>query len=1710
MTNFIKQFLFYGSASFLFASYSCAEGSAQMGLNQPLQDSNNSYAIDDNTRSFFVDILTAGEVINFSLCGGSNTDELSIEVFDPDGLSVLSTTLTESNVDCNDPMNAPLSNPLRHTTSKSGTYRVLLENTFGSVFDRYDITVTPDALTNPDPTIAAGRLWAYSWSFSTSSFAESDATDADLYALVPGGRPNTNYIWALDLNNFSGYVYNIVANSIGVNAPNSGYSTPSSGNSATYKFPIYLGVPQVADPQPNQSPSVGSARFIDNENQDSGISPSTTTGSQDSGFFEFTSDIEGTYAINIDINENGEFGDPGDLLLLGETTPGLNQVAWNGTDALGNILPLGSYNAQINVRMGEYHFVADDVETSGGPIEDGLTIFLSDQTGNLSDTLVYWDDVTVLGEAAGGTSTLPNGESSGTPAGRHTWGNFARDSLGDQRLIDTYVYGLSTKATVLTHITSDDSLITGTDGTISLAAPRSIPGDTLSMSVTDPDLNISDTITESVVVTVINDITGEVEQVELTETDINTGVFTGSLATISGTSADTNNNGSLHTQIGDTLTVTYTDQMDSMGISVDRTAAHIVEYETDTDGDGVFDTDDADDDNDGLTDIQEGTQDSDGDGIPDKEDIDSDNDGIVDNVEAQSESNYIAPTGLDTDGDGLDDAYDPDNGGSEIRIADTDADNLPDYLSLDSDGDGVPDLIEGHDNNSDGIADVTPAPANADGDEDGLNDNFDTVNTKSIENITGSNSPLQNTDGTDNRDWRDNNDDNDTILTRFEDSNGNGNWSDDDSDGDNLPDYLDSADTDSDGIIDAQDPAANDPCQPSNTVNACDTDGDGISDGDELANGTLPNNPDSDGDGIPDGVETFTDTDGDGLADAIDPDADNDGISDMDEAGLDVNSPVDTDGDGTFDFLDPDSDNDGIPDSIEGLIDSDEDGIANFRDLDSDNDGIPDTVEDTIAVGMDSDLDGLDDGYDAGHTGGTDGNQDGVDDNLTPLDSDGDNAANYVDIDSDNDGIPDDIEADVDRLADNDRDQINDLFDVDITLGVDTNGDGVDDDVLPTDTDGDGIFDYLDLDSDSDSLFDSVESAEADLNADGIVDDLARDEGATTNPYDTDMDGIGDWREIDSDNDGIFDIEATDYKLLDDNNDGKIDDLTDLNDDGVADIIGTTDIDLDGIPNELEGEVDTDSDGIPDYLDTDSDNDGIEDRIEAGSDPSNPIDTDGDGLFDFIDFDSDNDGILDELEGQNDYNNNGIPDYLEAEGEIETALEGNGGGGSNNLLMLLGLFVALMWKNAPWKSPVLRNKVVRHSHIPAIAVIVLVNVASVNDTYAENTCGQYINSDEKSNTQTKARSSDRHTDYQACWYGGIGYGYSYMSPDEEVNNFLHDSSENHDTGLQLYLGKQLNEHWFAELKYADLGEAGITNRNPAIANAFPNTNISYKVTSLMAGYQWYPEKSLRPYVKLGIANIANKSSGGPIPYEEQTSTQVGFATGVEYHFRESPWFIRSDIDFYDRDAWYAGFSVGRLFGSKSKSKTTTPAPMESTAPVSLVDDDLDGVNNTDDQCPNTPQGTAVNSQGCELVKDTDGDGVMDDQDHCVETPPSTPVDTQGCALPEEIHLPGVEFETNSAKLKHGAESALDEAVTILINNADLQIEVEGHTDSDGPSAHNQNLSERRAKTVMMYLIKGGVKSERLSYKGYGESQPIADNTTSEGAARNRRVVLRIL
>jgi OmpA-OmpF porin, OOP family len=173
------------------------------------------------------------------------------------------------------------------------------------------------------------------------------------------------------------------------------------------------------------------------------------------------------------------------------------------------------------------------------------------------------------------------------------------------------------------------------------------------------------------------------------------------------------------------------------------------------------------------------------------------------------------------------------------------------------------------------------------------------------------------------------------------------------------------------------------------------------------------------------------------------------------------------------------------------------------------------------------------------------------------------------------------------------------------------------------------------------------------------------------------------------------------------------------------------------------------------------------------------------------------------------------------------------------------------------------------------------------------------------------------------------------------------------------------------------------------------------------------------------------------------------------------------------------------------------------------DTDGDGVADVDDKCANTPKNVKVDRLGCPI--DSDKDGIADHEDKC---PNEAGIKAnKGCPeVKEEVKelfkqaLTGVKFETGKDVIKPESFAILDNVVKVMKENPSYKLKIAGHTDNVGDPAKNLDLSDRRAKAVQKYLIDHGVAANSIiSAQGFGDKQPIGDNTTKEGKAQNRRV-----
>jgi len=316
----------------------------------------------------------------------------------------------------------------------------------------------------------------------------------------------------------------------------------------------------------------------------------------------------------------------------------------------------------------------------------------------------------------------------------------------------------------------------------------------------------------------------------------------------------------------------------------------------------------------------------------------------------------------------------------------------------------------------------------------------------------------------------------------------------------------------------------------------------------------------------------------------------------------------------------------------------------------------------------------------------------------------------------------------------------------------------------------------------------------------------------------------------------------------------------------------------------------------------------------------------------------------------------------------------------------------------------------------------------------------------------------------------------YVAP---FASFLHTDSDRQAAdgwGGGLGVGKIIDEHFNVELK--------------GFYQGFNGNNGSWDLFGGSADVQYYLFRDkLSPYAVVGVGGMntcvsANcgigviGEAGLGLSYELNDNLLIRSDVRYRYNNNLSAHVQPGSDDFHDMTV---NLGVVIPFGDKPKYAEVKAEPRARVAPVSVApvddcasrDSDGDGVNDCVDQCPKTVKGSLVNGKGCAV----------------------------------KLVLKGEHFKYDSAELGLNAKELLDGVAADLIAYPQKNdIEVQGHTSSEGSDAYNMKLSQRRANTVVQYLKNKGV-TNKLTAHAYGERQPIADNATEAGKSENRRVEL---
>jgi OOP family OmpA-OmpF porin len=328
-------------------------------------------------------------------------------------------------------------------------------------------------------------------------------------------------------------------------------------------------------------------------------------------------------------------------------------------------------------------------------------------------------------------------------------------------------------------------------------------------------------------------------------------------------------------------------------------------------------------------------------------------------------------------------------------------------------------------------------------------------------------------------------------------------------------------------------------------------------------------------------------------------------------------------------------------------------------------------------------------------------------------------------------------------------------------------------------------------------------------------------------------------------------------------------------------------------------------------------------------------------------------------------------------------------------------------------------------------------------------------------------------------YVGAGIGQSDLSPKHTKDQGF--TIDDHwQTAWKITGGLDVNDYISVEGYYSDLGSTGLS----------PSADIGYRMAGADVILHYWAKGEARTqgsialYAKAGLNHTDTYSSGN---VEENGDVRNIFGgLGAELYLPQK-FSVRFEFESYNDDASLFSLNLVKRFGFQSKKvkqkefvAMLEALPETASGPSSVLDSDLDGLLDDNDQCPYTQKGMSIDKVGCATL--------MGEVSDLIAT---------------------VQFEANSSFLTETGKVALNKVADILVSDTALVMDVQAHSDNTGSAAYNKMLSQKRAASVVKYLAEKSIVQSRLTSLGFGEEKPIADNNTKAGRATNRRVEFKL-
>jgi OOP family OmpA-OmpF porin len=370
------------------------------------------------------------------------------------------------------------------------------------------------------------------------------------------------------------------------------------------------------------------------------------------------------------------------------------------------------------------------------------------------------------------------------------------------------------------------------------------------------------------------------------------------------------------------------------------------------------------------------------------------------------------------------------------------------------------------------------------------------------------------------------------------------------------------------------------------------------------------------------------------------------------------------------------------------------------------------------------------------------------------------------------------------------------------------------------------------------------------------------------------------------------------------------------------------------------------------------------------------------------------------------------------------------------------------------------------------------------------------------------------------WKAGLGFGVSLRS--QLAHSFglqldVHAGKVKGDNSSVVGVGGAPNGTRFGradfETKFWDATLSGVVNvatidfiRRKNAVNFFINAGAG--LVFYDPGYSTTPGGTISTYKDKGGNTVKELVIPVGAGVKFRLTDAVALNLGYTMNFVDGDNFDATYLNPPTKDKWSYGYA-GLEFTLGGAGKPN----LDWVNPVAMMYDELYDAALRQEVEALKGRVTNVENAVTDLKKDSDGDGVSDQFDKCPNTPAGSVVDGSGCVIvfpkADTVAATGtaysnIQFEFDSSVLRTSSYPILD-ATSADLRSSGKSVEVDGYASSEGTAAHNLKLSRDRANSVKTYLVNSGVAASKLKVKGYGETNPIADNSTEEGRILNRRV-----